>query len=104
MPVSINIEHILHTIDEACQNWKQRFTTLNNELMDDVRKLLLNCTKILAELSVTIDDHEQLKQNQNDAKRIVLKLKELRYELGALWPATMNSFVRMFLMLAHITS
>jgi hypothetical protein len=94
MSAAIDVEHILRTIDEACQEWQQKFKTTNDELMQAIQKLFFNCTQALIQLSILSDDNEQMKQNQLNAERIVSKLKQLSHALGDLWPSKIDSFGR----------
>ena len=60
MPVSIDVEHILQTIDEACQNCQQRFTTPNNELTENIREL--HCSSRVFSTSSILSNYEFLNE------------------------------------------
>lgn len=94
MSAAVDIEQTLHTIDEACQNWPQRFKTNTDELIPAIQELFANPIRALIHLSISSDDDEQAKQNQRNAERIVSKLKELHHSMGNLWPSNMESFAR----------
>lgn len=90
----INIESILYNIDEACRNWPEKYLKTNDELIEDIQNLFNDCIKSLIQLSILVDENEQVKQNEINAERIVSKLKELRDNLGDIWPLNMESFIR----------
>ncbi|CAF2522158.1 unnamed protein product [Rotaria sp. Silwood2] len=94
MPASIDKELILRTIDEACQDWKKKFTITTPELTQAIQELFCNCTRALIQLSVSADDDKQVKEDRVCAERIVSKLKELRQSLSNLWPQNLDSFCR----------
>ncbi|CAF1143747.1 unnamed protein product [Adineta steineri] len=94
MPASIDVELVLRTIDDATRDWKQKFQTTTNELLEDIGQLFYSCVQALSELSIATDDNEKSKEDRLNAECIVSKLKELRHSLGDIWPDSMDSFGR----------
>ncbi|CAF2952477.1 unnamed protein product [Rotaria sp. Silwood2] len=94
MAAAVDLEFLLNTIDEACQEWQQKFQTTTQELLQSIQQVLGVCVEYLIELSKSTADDEQSKQDRLGAKRIVFKLKQLKSSLGNLWPASITSFTR----------
>lgn len=98
MPIRIDVDFILNTIDEVRKDWSQQSNstaTIDHEFIEALDELFNSCKQALIRLSIShTDNNGQMNEDQLNAERIVSKLKELRHSLGDRYPKNLDCFPR----------
>lgn len=97
MATRIDMDFILNYIDGVRQDWSQQSrttSTSDREFIEAIQELFNNCKQALIQLSTFTGNNEQMKENQQNAERIVSKLKELKHTLDDRFPQNIENFPR----------
>ncbi|UJR12536.1 hypothetical protein I4U23_016712 [Adineta vaga] len=94
MSSTVHVEFLLRIMDEACEEWKQKFQTFTVELLQSIVLIFDVGAEYLTELSKSTTYDEQTIEDHGNVERIISKLKQIKNSLGNLWLRTVTCFRR----------
>ncbi|CAF1481833.1 unnamed protein product [Adineta steineri] len=94
MSSTIHVEFLLCIMDEACEEWKQKFQKFTVELLQNIQLVFNVGAEYMTEFSKSTTNDKQTIEDHENVERIISKLKHIKTSLGNLWPKTITCFVR----------